>query len=460
MQYFFGYAENYTIMTAVLCLFLYLGWRCALGQKSIWFVLLAFVISGLFHLSAWFLLPGMIYLLWNRGREENKSAYKALAFVIACLAAVAATYYYANYKGEQVFVPLIGDELNPYSLFSTQHMSDVANLLLLTAPLPIFIFACTLAGKIKKSALLSPQSLFLTYCLGGALLFTVYVDPKLGAMRDWDLLSLYGIPAAFLAALLYSEVFKQRRQAVTLLLVGLAVILIHTAPWIASNTDAYNSLAYIKSVVRSDVHYTPDYYRGERLMSWGGILADYFGDLEEKRRCYGLRVRGAPDDQRAWLIYATANYELGENRLCAQALTHIYDISRFDDYQIENLARLQLQLGDVENGRRTLQYFSEHYPESFDYLFLSGLLHQLERDHSSAALYYERAIALNPNDVDLLLNYATMRMNDFDFTLATTLLIRAENIPNLSERDRADIAHIRRTLKSFMKEVEDSTKTP
>jgi Flp pilus assembly protein TadD len=422
--------------------------------------LLAFVVAGLFHVSAWFLLPGMLYLLWNRGSEDNKPVYRVLTFLIACLAIVAATYYYANYRGDQIFVPFIADESNPYSFFSFQHMSDVANLLMLAAPLPLFVIGYALARKITTSILLSPQIMFLVLCFSGALLFTIYVDPKLGAARDWDLLSLCGVPAAFLAALVFSEVFKQRRQAVTLLLVGLAVIAAHTAPWILSNTDPHNGLAYLKSVIRSDVHYTPEYYQGQRLMSWGKILADYFGDLEEKQRSYGLRVRGAPDDQRAWLTYAVVNYELGKNRQSVQALTHVRDLDRLDDYQVENLARLQLQHGDTESAKRSLEYFSEHHAESFNYLLLSGLAHQFERDLITASLYYERAMALNSNDIDLLLNYATVRMNNADYSFAANLLGKAESLPDLTERDRADVASLREILTSFIIEAEDSTKTP
>jgi Flp pilus assembly protein TadD len=195
-------------------------------------------------------------------------------------------------------------------------------------------------------------------------------------------------------------------------------------------------------------------------MSWGKILADYFGDLEEKRRCYGLRVRGAPDDQRAWLTYAVVNYELGKNRLSAQALTHVRDLDRLYDYQVENLARLQLQHGDTENAKRSLEYFSEHHAESFNYLFLSGLAHQFERDLITASLYYERAMVLNSNDIDLLLNYATVRMNNADYSFAANLLGKAESLPDLTESDRADVASLREILTSFMIEAEDSTKTP
>ena len=62
-QFFFGYVESYTIMFLLSACFLYFGWKSLHDSRWLKWSLVSFVLSGLFHLSGWFLLPGLIYLL-------------------------------------------------------------------------------------------------------------------------------------------------------------------------------------------------------------------------------------------------------------------------------------------------------------------------------------------------------------------------------------------------------------
>jgi len=124
---------------------------------------------------------------------------------------------------------------------------------------------------------------------------------------------------------------------------------------------------------------------------------------------------------------------------------------------LEDLADLNLRLGEIGQAKQLLAIMAEHHSESFDYLSLSGLAHQLERDNTTASEYYRRALPLRPDDIDLLLNYVAVAMNTSDLALAGRLLRKASGLPNLSEKDRVDIANLRQTLSKLEGRVPDTS---
>ena len=70
MQLFFGYVENYTLVSLGLLITLFLAWRALHGEiQPVWPVL-ALSLTNAFHPSTVFLWPGMLllsWLCWRRG---------------------------------------------------------------------------------------------------------------------------------------------------------------------------------------------------------------------------------------------------------------------------------------------------------------------------------------------------------------------------------------------------------
>lgn len=449
MQFFAGYAESYAIMTGFLALCLYMGWRASTDERFVWYALVSFAIASAFHLSAAFLAPAFIYLFWSLSGKTGKSLYKAVSVVILIGVIAVGAYVYTEVDGAEIFTPIVATETNPYTLLSLQHLTDLGNVLLLAAPLPLILILVLAFGNATGMGkyFRKPPILFLLVGSLCALIFSAIVDPRLGALRDWDLLSMFGVPMAFLAAQMTHDFLKEKRQYAGLFLAGSAVIVAHTIPWIYSNSEKQLTVETMKTVIHNDIHYTPEYYAGERLMSWGKILGDYYGDTAEKQRAYGLRVQGSPQDQKSWLVYGISSLELGQESEASKALTHIRDLSGLSEYQFENLARLQLQLGYIDDAKKTLVRFSERYPDSFHYYFLSGLMYQMEQNAEAAAQFYDRAMRINPRNVDLLLNYASIKANMGDLSGAERLLNMAAGLPDLSAQDRQDLSYLRRAIR-------------
>ena len=64
MQLFFGYPENYTIISLLLLLYLWLAWRYAQGEVSLWQPSIVLALANGFHPSTLVLQPSLWVLAW------------------------------------------------------------------------------------------------------------------------------------------------------------------------------------------------------------------------------------------------------------------------------------------------------------------------------------------------------------------------------------------------------------
>jgi len=446
VQFFFGYAENYTVMTAFVALFLYLGWRNSVDNHSLLSASLAFVIAGLFHVSAWSLLPGFLYLFLLRSRRAGNAIYMAIGGFILLLASVAAVIYYTTYEGEQIFAPIFATRMNPYTMLSSSHVFDFVNILLLVAPLPLIAIVSVLLGRHLSGRLKSPEVAFLILCGLGGLLFSVAIDPKLGAIRDWDLLAIFGIPLAFLAAYLTVGVISSKGLNTVLAGTGLALLLVHTVPWIASNTMPISAKEKIKGVIASDVHYSPDYYEGYRLISWADLLfKEPYCDYEEAARACSLRMQGRPDDFQRYIVYATACYFNGRTKQASDALAAVKHVV-LDVPRSINLIRLHLRLGEVEEAERIVNVAIKKFPDHKVIQFFYAVVSQLRQRPDSALRMVQKAVEHSPNAVSVLSDGAVIAIYARNYQLASTYIGLVEAQPVLRCEEQADIDQIKRML--------------
>jgi hypothetical protein len=179
---------------------------------------------------------------------------------------------------------------NPYHLLSGNHLIDLLNLVLLNYPLGILLLLIPGLRKVRNGA-------FHASAILPAALFAIFVDPKIGAFRDWDLLSIVSAP--LMAFLLYAMIsWSKSNRVLTYSLVMPLVLfaIVHTGSWIAMNTSKQSSYSRIKRLVVSDPHYSRAYYKGFRNKSWSSLLIQQYDDPKEALRARHERFVGDPDD--------------------------------------------------------------------------------------------------------------------------------------------------------------------
>jgi len=287
-QFFAGYVENYTFafvagVAYTLSACRDLERRC-LGPVTV----SAFILALAFHFSMAVLLPSILFL-WH---QTLTSKFRSLLVATVGVVLVGGGAIYLARAGllEQTFVPLYPTALNPYHLFSLQHLTDLANVVIRNhALLPALLLTPTFRRLPQRNLLLA--------AIIPAVLFTILIDPKIGAVRDWDLLSVAAAPGLVALIVTLRSLFAaDHRAAYQLLLPFLVFGILHTGSWLLLNSDRQRGYEFVKGVIQHDVHYTSAYYDGYRLIPWHVLAYNVYDDVPEAVRVLEMHLRTHPTD--------------------------------------------------------------------------------------------------------------------------------------------------------------------
>lgn len=294
MQLFFGYVENYTIISLGIMSTLYLSVRCLRQETSLVWPSLALAITNAFHPSTIVLWPGIIYVGWQAASKHvsggiasfpNRSkviewAKLALPPILVFATLAALMTFGGHGPGSLLvddrpggadgipFVPLFQTttKWQHYTMFSLAHLLDWANEHFLISPFGLPLLLLALATQIVRGKSVtrtqsqedaSTESAtdiqtmdnwgiipFLIIASLAYLLLTFVWNPDYGGRRDWDLFA----PSAFVYTLLaaYLLIYQSREdskpsgekkhalaQASRLLI---PVSALHTIAWVYYNT--------------------------------------------------------------------------------------------------------------------------------------------------------------------------------------------------------------------------------
>ncbi len=253
MQLFFGYPENYTIISLLILVFFWLAWRFVQGRGSLWGPGIVLALAHGFHPSTLVLQPALWLLalwVWRR-REANPwllltQLLLPPLFVVAGVLALmtAGGHGLAAFLGPEApgggdhrwWTPLAAatGEWEYYTMFSRGHFMDIFNEQLLTQPFTLGTLALLAVFSFRKL----PRDIYSGFLLlaAGAYLFLILTwNPDYGGQRDWDLFAT----AAWAMTLLMAYWLTRTLSPPALLRSGLIIIInqaLFTAAWVYSNT--------------------------------------------------------------------------------------------------------------------------------------------------------------------------------------------------------------------------------
>lgn len=312
IQFFAGYVENYTYSFVFSFLYLLSASRDfrknRVSVSSVMFLLFAIG----FHFASAVFVPALFYQFYHKMPSQRARMRIAILGVIVAL--VGLMYLYLTGLLGHTFVPFIPTKDNPYHLFSSNHLLDVVNILLRSSPilLPLLL---------TRWVRVLPQRGFFFVALVPALLFTVLVDPKIGAIRDWDLLSIAAAPvSALLLSCLSRQLRENRSIAYSVFFPLLLFGLLHTGSWVYLNSNRDTSYEFVKGVMRKDVHNSLSYYEGYRLLSWTTITGNIYHDVYEADRTLELYLSKHPENQEQSYILAVSKMNAGKRIEAAELL--------------------------------------------------------------------------------------------------------------------------------------------
>ena len=252
MQLFFGYPENYTLISLLMLVFFWLGWRVSQGKGSLWGPSIVLALAHGFHPSTLFLQPALGLLAWRAWRRGEALGRILAAWVLPPLVVgggvlalmTAGGHGLDAFLGPEApgggdhrwWVPLIqptGD-WEYYTMLSRGHFMDILNEQWLTQPFTLLTLALLLSS-FRRGLPRDGFSGFMALA-AGAYLFLIFTwNPDYGGQRDWDLFSTAAWPATLLMAYWLTRALRSG----ALLRAGGIIIanqLLYTAIWVYSNT--------------------------------------------------------------------------------------------------------------------------------------------------------------------------------------------------------------------------------
>jgi hypothetical protein len=262
MQLFFGYVENYTIVSLALMVTLFLAWRALRAEIQPLWPILSLSLANALHPSTVFLWPGLWLLSWQCWRRGYVSPAGALLqTVLPPLLVAGGVLVLMESGGHGVsallgvdrpgggdgiwFVPLFATTTawQRYTLFSVDHILDWANVHLLISPfgLPILILAVSLLGRYRLAIFKTPTEKDFAYFLGVTsamyLLLTWFWNPDYGGRKDWDLFAPSAFVYTLLAGYLVVHILRDRQKLAEVGLFIIVISLLHTGAWIFTNSQ-------------------------------------------------------------------------------------------------------------------------------------------------------------------------------------------------------------------------------
>ncbi len=435
----FGHAEAYALANAVILWALALAIRAHGKTRGLVTAWLVAFIAILLHALAIALIPVMLWTtLRQRTRLQSialtrKSAWVFLSGAVLACGLLAAL---VGRLKPGILVPLLPGSDSSYSLLSIAHLLDVANLLLFGAPL-VFVYIIASLVQRRRNPFDSvipcenPVAVeLLAMTAFSFLLFMFWVDPLLGAFRDWDLLSTFGILLSMLAA-----TFALRRlpaRAVAFATIGLMMFAIaHTGIFVWTATRESAVMLRVDRMVREDVHYSQQFHRGERRTSWADILSragnrydlakdhmlariayepadasawrnlgvDYWflGGVDSAAIAYRMSAHLAPERTSTWRELARVCLKQGDLPGVRDAYRQVLarEDTSYSDRVI--LASACIQLKRYEEARPLLEKNVAEFPSRFEAYFILGIIAEETGDFSGAVRQYDEAVHCGSN---------------------------------------------------------------
>ncbi len=398
VQLFFGYIESYSLVYAGIMAYFLLSFLYFRGKCGLFFPSLALLFSISLHLSAVYLLPSLIYLhLVNSQREKKQfSFWKILNLVFILLLVVTGLVILSHKNPDPAsltsyLIPLVGNESDPYSLFSFAHLIDIINEQLLLSPAGIILLAVVIFFTRKINFKDKLVRFFLVATLF-SLMFAFIMDPKLGYARDWDLFSSTGLGYTLLGIYLGFNYFRHARvKKLNYIILALtSTAFFSTLPWIYVNAQEDKAVERFKALLDVDV---------ERSGYGHEILAYYYQDQElpNQEMEEWKKALSVVNNERYMINLGNSYLKLGRYQEAIALFKRAIQLNPNSAKSYYNLGMALEHIGKNEEAKKQYQMAINKDPHLLDaYINLGALLGEMG-DYQEALKVLKSAIRIAPD---------------------------------------------------------------
>ncbi len=412
-QLFFGYVELYAPTVFALILYFWLSLKYIDGTTHLAYPSLAYALLVACHLGMLSLLPSYLYLLyhaWRNGRFQHAllSAASTLLLLsgLVLLSGYRPETLWNNFTGGDkvhlLFPMMTGNIWQPYTLFSIQHFIDYLNLFILVSPFtPVLLFFFVGTFWRRERWAVPRWTFFFLAAVSGAV-FVFLVNPDLGMSRDWDLLSIFLLPAVVFAAYLTISWTEQQASLRFSLTAVVWLTLLHTMAWVGVNAQHRRALERFQTL------------QDARLWSKGALcnayeeLAIYYRDKMEYERAGVYFEKFLSIDStngRMWWSYANFQRLRHDPTMAMRALERAVQYGITSEDALVELGRLYIQQEKFQEGKRLTETALKIHPRSARLLNHMGVILTSEQNHCLEALpFFLEAIKADSTVAEPYLN--------------------------------------------------------
>jgi Flp pilus assembly protein TadD len=133
-----------------------------------------------------------------------------------------------------------------------------------------------------------------------ASLASFWVDPQLGAPRDWDLLAIPAIPLLLWAAYRFTLRPSPSLSYAYLILPTIVITLVGIVPNLYEKTHADIALSRLDGQLWLAPQYQMDYAKANRCLSWGTTLIERLKRDDLAAKYFHRRLEAEPESPSAW----------------------------------------------------------------------------------------------------------------------------------------------------------------
>ncbi|MFH0778586.1 MAG: tetratricopeptide repeat protein [Candidatus Eisenbacteria bacterium] len=448
VQMFMCYVECYSILTVSMLLFLVTTVLHYRGRVAMWVPGTALGLGLALHLTALFLAPLLLALVFWPAASAPRSVARRFALAVVPAMAVfgvaVGLYFLAGYdlnrfreeflRGGQLsrfLLPLTGED----GALSLRHLRDIVNLLLLVAPIPFALLVTAAVSRRHSSSTLPGEAVSASRgpvtarrgvtttrpdsarrvlpVLAASSLWLVLlmslINMKLGMPRDWDLLAAHTsvfVLAGWLSWPALSPGRPDHRVVGSLVITALLL----SMPWFLLNAGESRSVRRFRDVIGGQSRFVQAYGHEE--------MAKYYrkqGNTAEAMEEYEACARAFPENARFCAVLGGLQYNEG---LREAALANFSRALRADStfaQALEMLANIHAERGEMNEALLYARKLAGVPKESAASAALHGALAEKVGLIDEAVDAYQRATMKDPGRSDLLQRIGVLSMQTGDF---------------------------------------------
>ncbi|UCD64953.1 MAG: tetratricopeptide repeat protein [Candidatus Zixiibacteriota bacterium] len=406
---FFGYIENYTWATALGLWTLSYSIAYVRGKGGAVGLVVLGSLCVFYHLIALPFAVTALLAIFIKSDPRGTSVFgvpiKTIGvFLIVLSAALALASHLLEITA---LVPLWPIRDNPYSVLSQAHLIDIANEIMLVAPVGLALLILTLVYRRGRAVAVGEDDSILGMAALLTFLTAFWIDPEIGAVRDWDLLSFFGLPLTMWALLRFSKYFRGRCVPGIWMLPVLAVVFVNIGPNLCEKNRPDLAVSRLDALLCHDPHYGTDYRMAERCIPWAVILHRGVGDKQLPMKYYYRRLDAFPGSYRACFNLADSYFHTGFFDSAYIYLRRGIVMKADEPEMLVNLSKTALELGLADESLEWAQKAVELDPERVPALSQLAIAFANCGRRLEAVQYFQQAFRRQPDEYRNIFNLAT-----------------------------------------------------